>query len=81
MTTLLNETKIPWFGSLIKEKKTIIDDNNNDIIIVIIIIIINEETSPFSSIPSLEIFFPWVTRFTKKYTSTRQAGRFASKQT
>ena len=57
MTTLLNETKIPWFGSLIKEKKTIIDDNNNDIIIVIIIIIINEETSPFSSIPSLEIFF------------------------
>ena len=61
MTTLLNETKIPWFGSLIKEKKTIIDDNNNDIIIIviiiIIIIIINEETSPFSSIPSLEIFF------------------------
>ena len=58
MITLLNETKIPWFGSLIKEKKTIIDDNNNDIIIiVIIIIIINEETSPFSSIPSLEIFF------------------------
>ena len=59
MATLLNETKIPRFGSLIKEKKTIIDDNNNDIIIIIVIItiIINEETSPFSSIPSLEIFF------------------------
>ena len=53
MTTLLNETQIPLFGSLIKEKKTIIDDNNNDIIIIII----NEETSPFSSIPSLEFFF------------------------
>lgn len=77
MTTLLKETKIPWFGLLIKEKKTIIDDNDNGIIIIII----NEDTSPFSSIPSLEIFFPWVTRFTKKYTSTRQAGRFASKQT
>ena len=58
MATFLNETTIPWFGLLIKEKKTIIDDNNNDIIIiVIIIIIINEETSPFSSIPSLEFFF------------------------
>ena len=54
MATLLNETQIPLFGSLIKEKKTIIDDNNNDIIIIIIII--NEETSPFSSIPSLEFF-------------------------
>ena len=56
MTTLLKETKIPWFGLLIKEKKTIIDDNDNGIIIIIIIII-NEDTSPFSSIPSLEIFF------------------------
>ena len=58
MTTLSKETKIPWFGLLIKEKKTIIDDNDNGIIIIIIIIIIiNEDTSPFSSIPSLEIFF------------------------
>ena len=79
MTTLWKETKIPWFGLLIKEKKTIIDDNDNGIIIIIIII--NEDTSPFSSYHLSKILFRWVTRFIRNYTSTRQAGRFASKQT